>query len=87
MSVTSFAQEKYPVKPINFFLGYPLGGSADLCTRPLTEAAGKILGQTIVILNKPGRSGGVAVSLLKKEQLDGYTIGLLPMGAVLNQLT
>ena len=80
-----FAQEKYPSKPINFIIGYPAGGSTDVCARPLVSAASKILGQPIVVVNKPGGASAVAVATLKTEKPDGYTIGILPSGAVLSQ--
>jgi tripartite-type tricarboxylate transporter receptor subunit TctC len=79
------AQEKYPSKTINFFIGYPAGGTTDVCARPLTMAAGKILGQPVVVVNKPGAGSAVAVAMLKTEKPDGYTIGILPSGAVLSQ--
>jgi len=81
----AFAQEKYPDKPINFIIGYPAGGSTDVCARPLVAAAGKILGQPVIVVNKPGGSSAVAMASLKNEKPDGYTIGILPSGAVLSQ--
>ncbi len=85
ISDCAIAQEKYPSKPINFVIGYPAGGSTDVCARPLAQAAGKILGQPIVVVNKPGGASAVAVAGLKNEKPDGYTIGILPSGAVLSQ--
>jgi len=79
------AQEKYPSKPINFVIGYPGGGTTDVCARPLVMTAGKILGQPIVVLNKPGGASAVAMASLKNEKPDGYTIGILPSGAVFSQ--
>ena len=81
----ALAQEKYPTKPINFVVGYPAGGTTDICARPLVMAASKILGQPIVVLNKAGGGSAVAVASLKIEKPDGYTIGILPTGAVLGQ--
>ena len=49
------------------------------------SAASKILGQPVVVVNKPGGGSAVAVALLKTEKPDGYTIGILPSGAVLSQ--
>jgi len=80
-----FAQEKYPARPINFVVGYPAGGTTDICARPLVLAASKILGQPIVVVNKPGGGSAVAMASLKNEKPDGYTIGILPSGAVLSQ--
>jgi tripartite-type tricarboxylate transporter receptor subunit TctC len=81
----AFAQEKYPVKPINFLIGFPAGGTTDVCARPLVNAASKILGQPIVVVNKPGGASAVAVATLKNEKPDGYTIGILGSGALLSQ--
>jgi tripartite-type tricarboxylate transporter receptor subunit TctC len=79
------AQEKYPTKPINFIIGYPAGGTTDVCARPLVAAASKILGQPVIVVNKPGGASVIAVATLKNEKPDGYTIGILPSGAVLSQ--
>jgi tripartite-type tricarboxylate transporter receptor subunit TctC len=85
MSGTGLAQEKYPAKSINFIVGYPAGGTTDVCARPLVLAASKILGQPVVIVNKPGGASAVAMTFLKTGKPDGYTIGILPSGAVLSQ--
>jgi tripartite-type tricarboxylate transporter receptor subunit TctC len=79
------AQDKYPTKPINFFVGFPAGGTTDVCARPLVAAASKILGQPIVVVNKPGGASAVAAATLKLEKPDGYTIGILSTGALLSQ--
>ncbi len=79
------AQEKYPGKPINLIVGYPAGGTTDLGARALASAAGKILGQPVIILNKPGGASSVAMAYLKNEKPDGYTIGVLASGGVISQ--
>lgn len=79
------AEEKYPTKPINFLIGFPAGGTTDVCARPLVAAASKILGQPIVVVNKPGGASAVAVATLKMEKPDGYTIGIMGSGALLSQ--
>ena len=79
------AQDKYPSKPINLLVGYPAGGTTDLGARALGVAAGKVLGQPVVILNKPGGASSVAMASLKNEKPDGYTIGVLASGGVISQ--
>ena len=81
----TFAQEKYPTRAINFILGYPAGGMTDVSARPLVSAAGKILGQPIVVMNKPGGGSVVAMASLKNEKPDGYNIGSLTTGGTLSQ--
>jgi tripartite-type tricarboxylate transporter receptor subunit TctC len=85
LSPHAFCQEKYPAKPITLVVGYPAGGSVDTCARPLANAASKVLGQPIVIVNKPGGASSVAMATLKNEKPDGYTLGLLISGAVMSQ--
>lgn len=82
---TATAQERYPSRPIAFVVGYPPGGGSDVSARALAAAAGKILGQPVVVANKPGGASAVALTGLKGEKPDGYTIGLLPTGPIIAQ--
>ncbi|HSR13105.1 MAG TPA: tripartite tricarboxylate transporter substrate binding protein [Thermodesulfobacteriota bacterium] len=77
--------QKFPARPINVILGYPAGGTTDMSLRPLTIAASRTLGQPLVVFNKPGGGSVVAVSSLKNEKPDGYTIGVLTTGGTLSQ--
>ncbi len=81
----AMAQEKYPSRPISIILGYPAGGTTDMSLRPLAAAANKILGQPLPVLNKPGGGSVVAVTSLKNEKPNGYTIGVLTTGGTLSQ--
>lgn len=72
--VGSSAEQKFPSKPVNLWVGFPPGGSADILARALAEASEKNLGQKIVVTNKAGGGGTVASSLLKNEKPDGYTL-------------
>jgi tripartite-type tricarboxylate transporter receptor subunit TctC len=73
----------YPSKPITFVLPYPAGGSTDLTTRALANAAKKYLGQPIIIENKPGGGATVGPTLLLTKPPDGYTIGLITSGVTI----
>ena len=84
-AVPAAAQEKYPSRPISVVLGYPAGGTTDMSLRPLAAAASRILGQPLVVLNKPGGGSVVAVASLKNEKPNGYTIGVLTTGGTLSQ--
>ena len=75
---------EYPTRPINFILGYTPGSSPDVTIRPLAEAAGKVLGQPIVILNRPGAATALAMAQIKNEKPDGYTIGSIVGSSILN---
>jgi tripartite-type tricarboxylate transporter receptor subunit TctC len=68
------AQDAYPTKPITVWVGFPAGGGTDILTRALAESAEKLLGQKIVVVNKPGASGTVATTELTRTRPDGYTL-------------
>ena len=85
--VAGIAQERFPTKPITLTIGYGAGGGTDVSTRPLANAASKILGQPIIVVNKPGGATAVALAALKNEKPDGYNIGTLGAGGVLVPLT
>jgi tripartite-type tricarboxylate transporter receptor subunit TctC len=65
----------YPNKPIQFIVGWEPGASEDLRVRALTPTMAKVLGQPVVVVNKPGASSGIGLTLIAKSKPDGYTIG------------
>jgi len=66
--------QAYPSKPIRVVIGYAPGGSADAGIRPLAKMLEPLLGQPIIIENKPGNAGGVAMEFIAKAPNDGYTL-------------
>ena len=73
---TSFAQNNYPTKPINFIVPYGAGGSADSRSRQLAQKMSITLKQPIVIDNKPGAGGNIGTEAIARSAPDGYTIGM-----------
>lgn len=71
---SSFAQEKWPSRPITMIVPFPPGGVADTVGRPVAEALSRQLGQPVVIENKAGAGGGVGMAFVSKAKPDGYTI-------------
>jgi tripartite-type tricarboxylate transporter receptor subunit TctC len=80
----SGAQDKFPTKPITLLVGFGPGGGGDLSSRALADAASKVLGQPVVVQNKPGGGGAVALGELKNAPPDGYTVSLLTTGAIIS---
>jgi tripartite-type tricarboxylate transporter receptor subunit TctC len=68
------AQDKYPSKPITLLLGYPPGGSTDTTSRALAPVLERILGQPVVIQNRPGAAALVGTMQVADAKPDGYTI-------------
>ena len=73
-SVSAALAQGYPNKPIRLVIGYPPGGSADAGIRPLARVLEPLLGQPLIIENKPGNAGGVAMEVIVKAPADGYTL-------------
>lgn len=65
---------KFPVKSINLVVPYAAGGSSDLSARPIADQMAAILGQPMVVVNKPGAGGSVGASEVSRAKGDGYTL-------------
>ena len=68
------AQEKYPSRPVKVLVPYAPGGATDITARIVGDEFQKITGQPMVIHNKPGAFGLLAIEELVKSPPDGYTI-------------
>lgn len=77
---------KFPDKPVTLIVPLGAGGSTDLLARAIANVAPKYLGQPIVIVNKPGGSTNVGMAELVKSKPDGYTIGAINNGVVVQPL-
>jgi tripartite-type tricarboxylate transporter receptor subunit TctC len=73
----------YPERPITLLVGFAPGGSVDLSARSLAKAVEKVLGQPVVIENKPGGTGTVALASLLAQNNDGYTLCATPSSVLI----
>jgi tripartite-type tricarboxylate transporter receptor subunit TctC len=71
----AMAQEKFPTRPIEIIVPVALGGGTDIATRLLAEAVEPILGQKVVIINRPGAGGALGMNAIVQAKPDGYTLG------------
>ncbi|OHE24625.1 MAG: hypothetical protein A2X92_04390 [Syntrophus sp. GWC2_56_31] len=69
------ADPDYPTKPITLIIAFGAGGTTDLTARAFGEAAGKILGQPFVYVNKAGAGGTLTAMAVASAKPDGYTMG------------
>ncbi len=77
--LASLAQDKAPIRML---VGFPAGGSADVVARALADKLKPLLNQTVIVDNKPGAAGRVALAELRRVAPDGQTIILTPSGAL-----
>ena len=66
--------QDYPVKPITLVNPYAAGGPADVLARTITTAMSELLGQQIVIVNKPGGATAIGAAFVAAAAPDGYTL-------------
>jgi tripartite-type tricarboxylate transporter receptor subunit TctC len=76
----------YPNKPIRLVIGFTPGGSTDTVGRQLANSFSKILGQSVIVENKPGANGNLATDAVRRAAPDGYTIFYTSIGHVTNPL-
>ncbi len=64
----------WPTKPIRMLVGFPAGGPTDVVARIVSEKASQQMGQQVVVDNRPGAAGNIAVEILTRAAGDGHTL-------------
>ena len=72
--------QAFPSKPIRLQIAFPAGGPTDITMRSLADSAGKLLGQPVVVENRPGAGGTLPAQALQTAAPDGYTLAQIPLG-------
>lgn len=72
----------YPTKPIRLLVGFAPGGGTDTTARIMAEKMSKLLGQQIIVDNRPGAGGNIAAAITARANPDGYTILLATMAGL-----
>lgn len=71
---SAFAQQSYPDRPVRLVVPYGPGTATDIFTRQLSAVAQKLLGQSIVIENRPGAGAMIGAEVVARAPADGYTL-------------
>ena len=81
-TASAFAQQPhadaFPSRPITLWVPWPAGGATDITLRLLAEGTGRQLGVKVLIENRAGAGGTLAMPVLQQAAPDGYTIAQLP---------
>ena len=72
LATPAFAQT-YPNKPIHLIVPYPAGGGTDFFARLVGQKMQELIGQPVVVENKPGAATNLGADFVAKAQPDGYT--------------
>lgn len=73
-ALPALAQDEYPSRPITMLVPFPPGGVADAVGRPVAEAMGRALKQSMIVENKGGAGGGIGMAQVAKSKADGYNL-------------
>src|SRR5262249_26469255 len=68
------AQDKYPSKPVKVVVPYGPGSATDIVMRIVGEHMRPLLGQPVLVENKPGAFGIIAIEDMARSRPDGYTL-------------
>ncbi|AGU49282.1 putative Bug-like extra cytoplasmic solute receptor, TTT family [Variovorax paradoxus B4] len=78
--------QAWPAKTIRFVVPFAPGGANDLMARAAAEGAAKVLGQPVIIDNRPGAGGSLGADLVAKSAPDGYTFLISAAGVISNSM-
>jgi tripartite-type tricarboxylate transporter receptor subunit TctC len=82
LSAFGAAAQSYPTKPIQFVIGFSPGGPSDVMSRIIVDKLGQVLGQPVVVDNRPGAGGSIAGQAVSRAAPDGYTLLLATNGVL-----
>src|SRR5215813_5708126 len=83
---TASAQQAYPSRPIHLIVGFTPGSASDITARLFAKGAADVLGQQVVVENKPGAAGSLAGQYVAHAANDGHTIFLFAISTLTSEI-
>jgi tripartite-type tricarboxylate transporter receptor subunit TctC len=70
----AYAADAWPTRPITYVVPFTPGGSTDVIARTVAQKLTEVLGQPVIVENKPGAAGAIGAAYVAKAKPDGYTL-------------
>ncbi|MDB5810627.1 MAG: hypothetical protein JWN94_2749 [Betaproteobacteria bacterium] len=83
-SASAASADTYPNRPIRFIVPLTAGAGSDTTARSVAQKLGEIVGQQVVVDNRPGAAGNIGLELAAKSPADGYTVVLVSASNTVN---
>ncbi len=78
--------QPYPTRPVRFIVPFQPGAGTDITARTVAGKMSELLGQQVVVDNRPGASGNIGLDLAARAPADGYTIALISATVTVNSV-
>jgi tripartite-type tricarboxylate transporter receptor subunit TctC len=78
--------DTYPSRPIRLIVGFTAGAASDVIARIFAREAGPLLGQQMIVENRPGAGSSIAAHYVARAPKDGYTLFLPPLSTLTNEI-
>jgi tripartite-type tricarboxylate transporter receptor subunit TctC len=82
LSASTAVAQDYPTRPIRLVVAFAPGGTTDFVARLIAEKVSTIVGQNVIVENKPGGNGAVAAEFVARSEPDGYNLFFSTLGAM-----
>jgi tripartite-type tricarboxylate transporter receptor subunit TctC len=84
LTLPAASQEKYPSRPVELIVPFAAGGGTDILARLLTDGLTRRLGQTFLVINRPGANTNLGTGQVARAKPDGYTLLMTSFGLAAN---
>lgn len=82
LALPALAQDGFPSRPVRLVVGFVPGGATDISARAMAPKMSEVLGQPVIVENRPGAGSNLASEVVARAPADGHTILLATLGAL-----